>query len=181
MRIAGTLNQLRGYTHAVTFAFYRTLNQGIDIQLLCNFWHRLLRSLISHRRGARDDTQSTDLGQLGSQFFSHAIGEILLFRVAGEIFQRQYGQRVNAGSGGAMEYSVAEAADVGSEQSSCKDPGGEHAVNPQVKSPAIPAGLPHDRSIQERRRGVRGKLRVVIQSFQVRAHLRRSLVAGFAI
>src|SRR5439155_915080 len=67
--VGRTLNQLRGDADAIAFAFDRTFNHGVDIQLSCNFRNRLLHSLIPHGRGARDDSQRADLGQLGGQFF----------------------------------------------------------------------------------------------------------------
>ncbi len=53
-------------------------------------------SLVVHHRSPRNHAQRTDLSQTRNQRLGHPIGEVLLLRIAGEIFQRQNCKRFDA-------------------------------------------------------------------------------------
>ena len=54
-----------------------------------------LRAFVLHGRGARDDAEVAILGERGDEFVGHAVGEIVLGRIAGEIVERKDGDRLN--------------------------------------------------------------------------------------
>jgi len=49
------------------------------------------------RRGARDDAKIRNFGEHGGEFVGEAGGRIILRRIAGKIFERQDGNRMNGG------------------------------------------------------------------------------------
>jgi len=50
-----------------------------------------------YRRSAGDDAERAILGEGGDEFVGHAVGEVFLGGVAGEISQRDYGDGVDLG------------------------------------------------------------------------------------
>jgi hypothetical protein len=57
-----------------------------------------------HGRGAGYDSESSILGQGRDEFIGHAVGEVILVGVAGEVGERDYGQGVDLGGvGGGKE------------------------------------------------------------------------------
>ncbi len=54
-----------------------------------------MRVLELHGRGAGNDPEGGLLGEHGRQFVGHAVGEVLLIRIAGEIFEGENGERSN--------------------------------------------------------------------------------------
>ncbi len=44
--------------------------------------------LILHNRGAADDFQVRDPGQIGQNFILHAVGKKCIIRIAAEVFKR---------------------------------------------------------------------------------------------
>src|SRR5437879_12247665 len=53
-----------------------------------------MRSFVLHHRGA-DDPQAPDLAQLGDERLGHAVGDIFLRRVMGEVFEWQHRKRAD--------------------------------------------------------------------------------------
>jgi hypothetical protein len=62
-----------------------------DVQFLCNLRDLNLLALEGKRRRARDHEQVSDLAELVDQLFGHAIGEVLLRRVAAHVGEGQDG------------------------------------------------------------------------------------------
>ena len=72
------------------------LYDRVDAQLPGDLGKGLTRPLVVHRGGARDHAQASNLSQIRDQRFGHAIGEIFLRRLAGEIPQREHRNGVNS-------------------------------------------------------------------------------------
>ena len=73
----------------------RALHHGIHIQVARDLVQRLRLALVSHHRGPRDHTQRADFAQIRDQRIGHAVGEILLLRIAGKVHQRKHSQGMN--------------------------------------------------------------------------------------
>ena len=52
-------------------------------------------TLVGHDGGARDDAKIRDTGQFGDELVGHAVGEVLLARVAGEVLKGENGDRAD--------------------------------------------------------------------------------------
>ena len=65
----------------------RTFDNRVDPQFPRNRWHGLPGASVMHDRRPRDHAKSADLRQIGDELLRHPVGEVLLFRVAGEILE----------------------------------------------------------------------------------------------
>ncbi len=95
VRVRRRMDQLRCDPHLLGDTHHRTFHHRIHIQLSRNLRQRPLDILVLHDRCPRPDLQRPDLGQVGDQRLGHPVGEVLLLRVAGEVLQRQYCQRLD--------------------------------------------------------------------------------------
>ena len=95
--VNGDPDQLGRDPYAITRMQHASFNHGIDIQLTGNLGQRLASALIGHRGRARDHTYRADLPEVGDQFVGHSIGEIILGRIVGKVFQRQHCQGMDRG------------------------------------------------------------------------------------
>ena len=59
--------------------------------------------LSGHDGGTGDDAKIGDTGELSDELVGHAVGEVLLAWVAGEVLKRKHGNRADGGATVAME------------------------------------------------------------------------------
>jgi hypothetical protein len=69
---------LRGNSDAIARSHDRTLNNGVDIQLLCDLRERPVLFPLSHDRRAGDDAEIGDARDLRDELVGHAIGKVFL-------------------------------------------------------------------------------------------------------
>ena len=113
MLVGRSVNELHGNAHLFPLASHSPFNHSIHAQFAGNLRQGFpCATLVMHHRSTRDDLKSTDLGKLGDQRFGHAIREILLLWVTGEVFQGQNRERLNPGRAHAAEQKVAPTAEV---------------------------------------------------------------------
>ena len=86
MSVAFRFNQLRRNAYPFSGAQYCSFDHPIYSKLLRNLRKWPTDSLIVHRGSPRDDSQGADLGQTRNQRFRQTVGEVLLLRIAREIF-----------------------------------------------------------------------------------------------
>ena len=75
----------------------------VHVQSARDLRHRLAGSLELHRGRARDDVDPAALAERADQLVGDPIGEVFLRRIAGEVRERQHGNR----SDGAGPYAAA--------------------------------------------------------------------------
>ena len=85
------MDQLSSDAHLVARPDHRTLDERVDAQFAGNLSSGLVSARVSHGRRMRDDTERTDLRQIGDQFVGHAICKKLLIRIARKIQQGKDG------------------------------------------------------------------------------------------
>jgi hypothetical protein len=93
MSIGRDVQELHGHTHAVVFPVDRSLEDGIDAKLPRNLGQMLLCPFVIHRGRVGDDPQRFNPGKLGDELFGHAIREVILGRVSGEILKGDHRNR----------------------------------------------------------------------------------------
>ncbi len=82
MMIGRDLHEFRGNTHAVAGSQDGSFHEGVHVQTRWRSRERLASAFIGHRGGAGNNPQGTNLGQIGRELISHAIGKIILLAVA---------------------------------------------------------------------------------------------------
>ena len=97
MPVGGRFDQLRGNQHAVARALDRAFDDSVHIQLPRDLLNGFLPALVAHNGRAAGHAQSADVAQRGAERLRHAVAEIGLVGVAGEIIQWFDGQRGDAG------------------------------------------------------------------------------------
>ena len=93
------MDQLGGDSHLSTCANDGAFDERVDVQLLRDGRDRFAGALVVHHGRARGHAKPADGGEIGDQLFRHAIGEILLVWLAGQILERQHSDRSNLGGG----------------------------------------------------------------------------------
>ena len=93
--VGSRLHQSCGDADPSVRAENRTFHDRIDVQLLGDSKQRLARVLVLHRRRTRDDAQPFERRQMGDQLVRKTFGEVLLLRIAGQVFQRQDDEGAN--------------------------------------------------------------------------------------
>ena len=76
-------------------AEHRAVHYRIDIELASDLRQWLPGTLVQHRRGSRNHPERADLAQRRNQLVGHAIGEVLLRHITGQILERQDGEGVD--------------------------------------------------------------------------------------
>ena len=89
--VAARGDELHADAHAVADEQRRALEDRVDVQLARDLGERLRGPLVLHRRGARDHAQRLDAGEVGDDRLGHAVGEVLLRRVARDVAKREHG------------------------------------------------------------------------------------------
>src|SRR3984885_9355851 len=93
MTVRVTADKLQGHMHLVTGAGDGAFEDGVDVESAGDFRQRPVRVLELHGGGAGNDPEGGILGEHGGQFVGHAVGEELLIRIAGEVAERENGER----------------------------------------------------------------------------------------
>src|SRR5260370_23059899 len=91
MPLGGDLDQLRGDANFVARSENRTFDNGFHVEVSSNLPQGFVCVLVLHSRSPRNNTEGTNLRQVGDELVGHAVGEIFLVWIAGEIHQRQDG------------------------------------------------------------------------------------------
>jgi hypothetical protein len=89
--VGGGVDQLRRDAHAAARAQDRTLHHGIHAELSGDLGHRFRGARVLHHRRPRDHAQGSDLRQVGDHGIGHAVHEIVLLGLSGEILERKHG------------------------------------------------------------------------------------------
>jgi len=93
MRPAHCADQLRGDADPITALAHRAFQHVAHTEFAADLLHVDEAALVAEARIAGDDEQPADTGERGNDLLDHAVGEILLFRVAAHIGERQYRYR----------------------------------------------------------------------------------------
>ena len=89
------LDQLGSNSHLAVHANDGAFDERVDAQLLRDRWYGFAGALVVHHGGARGHAEPANSGKIGDQLFRHALGEIFLVRLAGQIVERQHCDRSN--------------------------------------------------------------------------------------
>src|SRR6266446_6791719 len=99
MPIVRGANQLRRDAHTSAGALHRAFHYGVRIELMRDCRQRLLGCFVLDRRGAGNHLQTFHSRQVGRQRLRHAIGEVVLCSIAGEVLQGQNNNRPHWAAG----------------------------------------------------------------------------------
>jgi len=67
-------------------------DDGVDVELAGNIGEWAAGALVGHDRSTGDDAKVGDPGKLCDEFVGHAVGEVLLRRVTGEVVKGENGE-----------------------------------------------------------------------------------------
>lgn len=118
VRVGGSVDELHGHVHAFGGALDGAFEDAVDAQLASDVGKRTLYAFVLHGGGAGDDAERGVLSQHGDDFVGHAIGEVVLRRVTGEIRQRNHGDGMDLPGAGRGEEAVAKAGGIDGDQGS---------------------------------------------------------------
>ena len=91
------VNELEPDAHTISCLKHGSLHHGIHLELPGDVRQGFVRVFVLHHRRAGDHPlQSADLTQFANELVGHAVHEIFLLCVPGEIFQRQHGNGINS-------------------------------------------------------------------------------------
>ncbi len=93
MRSIGCVNQLCGDPHPAASFAHRAFEHIADTQFATDLLHIDRLALVNEGRIAGDDKEPADAGECGDDLLDHAVGEILLLRVAADIGKGQHRDR----------------------------------------------------------------------------------------
>ena len=68
---------------------HRAFDDGVDLQFPRDGRHRLRCRPVVHDRCARDHAESVHRRKVGNELLRHPVGKVFLFRIAGQVVQRQ--------------------------------------------------------------------------------------------
>src|SRR3954466_2692918 len=92
MCIGSRIDQLRVYSYAIASTLNTSFQYMRDAKFVSDLAQVTFRSgLILHNRGAADDFQVRDPGQIGQNFILHAVGKENVIRIATSVFKWQDG------------------------------------------------------------------------------------------
>ena len=89
MRAGLGVDELRGDAHAVARLAHAAFEHIADAELASDLPHVDRLALVGEARIARDHEQPFDARQAGDDVLDHAVGEILLLRIAAHVLERQ--------------------------------------------------------------------------------------------
>jgi len=98
MAAAGALDQLRRDAHPGTGLAHAAVDQIGNAKLVRNLLQLDGLALVHEHSIAAEDEQLRDLGKIGDDVFCHAIGKIILFRIAAHVGKGQDGDGWLVGS-----------------------------------------------------------------------------------
>src|ERR1700678_3166780 len=93
MGVTGRLDELDGHVDFVAETSDRSLDDAVDAKRSCYLRQGAASSLVLHDGRSGDNTKGRVLGQHGDQLIGHAVGEVVLRGIAGEVIERKNGQR----------------------------------------------------------------------------------------
>ena len=99
MRSVRCVDQLRGDAHAPASFANRAFEDIADPKVAPNPLYVDNLALVRKTRIPGDDEEPADAAECGNDLFDHTVGEILLFRVAAQIGERQHRDRWLVGEG----------------------------------------------------------------------------------
>ena len=115
-----------------------------------------LGALVGHDGGARDDAKIGDTGEFGDEFVGHAVGEVLLARVAGEILKRQHGNRADGGATVSMEEAGSQRMGTESEYRDEDEDGGAQSDDQRKSMPRFAGNRRDGRLSRPQQTGISG-------------------------
>src|SRR5208283_4785301 len=98
--VGRSTNQLGSDTNPAAVSNYGAFDEGIDAERSGYVWRGELRISETHHGGVRNDAQIVDRGEPSDECFGHAVSEVFLCGIAGQVLQRQHRQRLDFGAGG---------------------------------------------------------------------------------
>src|SRR5438552_7186611 len=93
MRAGFGIDQLRGDAHPVAALAHAAFEHIAHAEFAADLLHIDRLALVGEARIAGDDEEPADAAERGDDLLDHAVGEILLLRVAARILERQDGDR----------------------------------------------------------------------------------------
>src|SRR6516164_35555 len=93
MRNGFRFDQLRGDAHSAAALPDRAFQHIAHAKLAADTLHIDRLALVREARIASDYEQRGDAAQCGDDLLDHAVGEILLLRIAADVLKRHYGDR----------------------------------------------------------------------------------------
>ena len=103
MTVGIAADELQCHVDLVTRARDGAFEDAVDVERAGDFRQRPVRVLELHGGGAGNDPEGGILGEHGRQFVGHAVGEVLLIRIAGEIVEGENGERGDRSVGVSIE------------------------------------------------------------------------------
>ncbi len=100
MHAARRVDQLAGDPHPAARPAHAALEHVAHAELAADLLHVDRPAAVGEARVARDHEQPAQAGQLGGDVLDHAIGEVVLARVAAQVLERQHGDRRLVGQRG---------------------------------------------------------------------------------
>ena len=101
--VGAGVDELGGDADPVAGADDGAFDDGVDVELASNVGEWAMRALVGHDGGSGDDAKVGDTGELSDELVGHAVGEVLLAWVAGEVLKRKNGNRADGGATVSME------------------------------------------------------------------------------
>src|SRR2546429_9789606 len=99
--VVAAIDELNANQYIPGRPLYGAFHQRVPVEFASDLRGGLLRPLVAHYRGSRYHVESADLSQAIRQSLSHAHGQVLLIRIAGEVLQGQYRDGANSRCGSA--------------------------------------------------------------------------------
>jgi len=93
MRAAQCIDQLRGNSHPASRFAHRAFEHIADAEFAADLFHIDRLTLVRKARIAGDHEEPADAGERGDDLLDHAVGEVLLLRVAAHIGKGQHRDR----------------------------------------------------------------------------------------
>ena len=93
VHVAGRVDELCRHADAIAGAGDRPFDNQIGAELFGDLRDRLLLLPVLHHRRARDHAEALQLREIRDERLGHAVSEIVLLRLGGEVRQRQHRQR----------------------------------------------------------------------------------------
>ena len=93
MRSTGSFDQLRRNAYPLPCFPYRSFEHVPHVEVLPDLLHVDRAALVGEARIARDDKEPADARERRNDLPDHAVGKILLLRIASDIGERQYRNR----------------------------------------------------------------------------------------
>src|SRR5208282_320040 len=95
MLVGRSANQLRVDANPAALPDYGSFDNSVYVEGFSDLWHRELRILEAHHGGAGCHAEIVYPRKGSDQSLGHSVGEIVLRRVAREVFERQYSERLD--------------------------------------------------------------------------------------